>query len=86
MATLTQAFNSAKDKDDTITADQLTDLVNDQTGRDLSAKTIRAELRKMKVRDQAKFKNARYRIDKTVTEKVVKRFTKTSEPDEAQAS
>ena len=46
------------DSDTRISATQLSDLVN----RD--AKTVRARLRKMKVRDQSQFKNATWRITK----------------------
>jgi hypothetical protein len=76
-ATLTTLFNAAKDADNCISADDLTEIVQVLTEREsLSAKTVRQALRDMSVRDQSKYKNARYRIDKALTETVVKRFTR----------
>ena len=56
---VTAFFAENADSDSRITANQLSDLVN----RD--AKTVRARLRKMKVRDQSQFKNATWRITQT---------------------
>ncbi len=53
---VTAFFAENADSDSRISATQLSDLVN----RD--AKTVRARLRKMKVRDQSQFKNATWRI------------------------
>ena len=53
---VTAFFAENADSDKAISATQLSELVN----RD--AKTVRARLRKMKVRDQATFKNATWRI------------------------
>lgn len=48
--------------DDTITASELTDLINEFAERTLIDKTVRAHLRKMKRRDQSTMKNAVWRI------------------------
>jgi hypothetical protein len=74
--TFTQAFNEYKDADDCISADDLRDLIFDRTERDMSAKTIRAHLRKMKARDQKTLKNARWRIDKKLAQETVEHFDK----------
>lgn len=83
MATLTKAFNDLKAADDCISADDLRDLIADQTEVDLDAKTVRARLRKMQARDQGSLKGARWRIDKTTAEEVVKHYASRAE---AQAS
>lgn len=51
-------FKENAASDDCVTAQQIADFVE----RD--AKTVRALMRQMKVRDQAQFKNAQYRINK----------------------
>lgn len=74
--TLTAAFNDVADKDKTVSATELTDLINEFTERDLSAKTVRAHLRKVQARDQSQMKNAIWRISKTLAEDEVKHFTR----------
>lgn len=71
--TLTQAFNAVKVDDDCISADQLRDLIEDQTERSLDAKTVRAYLRKQFTRTEGE-KNARWRIDKEMAKTVVEHF------------
>lgn len=53
-------FKELASEDDKISASQLAQLVN----RD--AKTVRARLRKIAARDQEQFKNANWRITKTL--------------------
>lgn len=83
MATFTQAFNALKAADDCISADDLRDLIADQTEVDLDAKTVRARLRKMEARDQSTLKGARWRIDKATAEEQVQHYASRAE---AQAS
>lgn len=76
-------FNENADSDATITATQLSELVN----RD--AKTVRERLRKVAARNQSELKGARWRITKTiaVTElERVMRLEQASDSDEEQAS
>jgi hypothetical protein len=75
-------FNENADKDDKISASALAELVN----RD--AKTVRARLRKNAERDQEQFKNANWRITKTLAAKELTHFmkrdaTQTEEVEEA---
>lgn len=73
-----QAFSELCDRDETITAIELTDLINDHGERNVSDKTVRAHLRKMKVRDQSKMKNALWRITITVALSEYKYFERIS--------
>ena len=72
--TVTQRFNELSDADDCISADTLTDLIAEFTERELSSKTVRARLRAMQYRDQAQFKNARWRIDKATAESEIEHY------------
>lgn len=74
--TFTQAFKDYADKDETVSAIELTEIINEVAERDLSDKTVRAHLRKIKARDQREMKNAIWRIDKTLAESEVKHFTR----------
>ncbi len=76
-------FEQNADSDSRISATQLSELVN----RD--AKTVRARLRKMKVRDQSQFKNATWRITQAqATSELAHYLTRdqASEATETQAS
>lgn len=77
--TFTQAFNDIADKEETVSANELTELINEFAERDLSAKTVRAHLRKIAARNQKEMKNAIWRIDKKLAESEVKHFTRKSE-------
>ena len=64
--TLTKAFFASNaDKDDIISATQLTDMIATVTERDYSAKTVRARLRREFTR-KSEFKNSDWRITATV--------------------
>lgn len=74
--TFTQDFNEVKAEDNAISADQLRDLVETRSGISLDSKSVRARLRKMKARDQASLKGARWRIDKTLAQEFVDHYEK----------
>ncbi len=60
---LRELFKQHADAEQMISADNLTDIVQQVTEREsLSAKTVRAHLRKTKARDQSKMKQATWRI------------------------
>jgi hypothetical protein len=72
-------FKAVADADSTISADALTAIVQDVTQRDsLSAKTVRAHLRKTKARDQSKYKQANWRIVEELMLKTVTAFNRKS--------
>lgn len=62
--------------DDTVSAIELTDLINEFAQRELSDKTVRAHLRSLKTRDQSVMKNAVWRIDYTIAERELNYFTR----------
>lgn len=62
------AFFKENATDDSISASQLADICE----RD--AKTVRAHLRRIKSRDQSKYKNAQYRISQELATSVVEHF------------
>lgn len=72
------AFAEVADKDETVSAIELTDLINEHGERSVSDKTVRAHLRKLKRRDQSKFKNALWRITATVALDEFKYFERVS--------
>lgn len=67
---IVEAYFDEKASDEIITASELAELVN----RD--AKTVRARLRKLAVRDQSQFKNATWRITETIAESELEHYLK----------
>ena len=73
---LAKAFFEATDTvDDSITANQFTDLIATVTEHDYSAKTVRARLRRHFTRDD-EFKNATWRITLTVASEELEYYMK----------
>jgi hypothetical protein len=66
VASVASYFDANSDADGFITATNLRDLIEQVTGRDVLAKTVRGRLRAIKARDQKQFKNATWRIDATL--------------------
>ena len=73
-------FIAENGADGAISAPQLAELV----GRD--AKTVRGYLRRIKARNQAKYKGARWTIDETVATEALEHFTALDEKAKEQAS
>lgn len=61
---------------ETITASQLTSHLSELRKSELSAKTVRAYLRRIAARDQATLKNQRWGIDRAIAENAVQHFVK----------
>lgn len=61
---------------ETISADDLRDLIHEVTGRDLDSKTIRARLRKIQARDQKALKGAKWSITRTLAESEIDHYAK----------
>lgn len=80
--TFDSAFAEIADKDQTISASELTDLINEFAERTLSDKTVRAHLRKMKMRDQSKMKNAVWRITKAIADSELAYFNRKAQSAE----
>jgi len=72
--TFADTFAAIADADECISADDLRDLVESETGKSLNSKTVRAKLRAMQARDQKTLKNARWRIDETLAETFVESY------------
>ncbi len=68
-------FKINADKDNCISAAQLTDMIASVTERDYSDKTIRARLRKKHTR-QSEMKNANWRITATVSQAELEHYMK----------
>jgi hypothetical protein len=81
--TFQTAFADLQTKDETITASELTDLINEFADRTLSDKTVRAHLRKMKMRDQSKMKNAVWQITLAIAESELAYFNRRQQADDA---
>lgn len=67
--------------DETVTASELTDLINEFAQRELSDKTVRAHLRKVKARDQQTMKNAVWRITLEIADSEYKYFNRNKQAD-----
>jgi hypothetical protein len=79
-ASVTAFFEKNADSDGNITATQLTALVQQVTKNRLSeasaAKSVRGYMRSMKLRDQAQYRGASWRIDQTIAASVVTHFAR----------
>ncbi len=84
-ALVKECFKAQAEKDNCISAEQLTDLIAVAVERDYSSKTIRARLRKVHTRSVEQ-KNANWRITATVAQSEVEHYLQIASRQSKQAS
>lgn len=84
-ALVKECFKSQAEKDNCISAEQLTDLIAVVVERDYSSKTIRARLRKVHTRS-VELKNANWRITATVAQSELEHYMTIASRQSKQAS
>lgn len=72
----TDALSALFADSETITATQLTSHLSELRESELSAKTVRAYLRRIAARDQATLKNQRWGITREIAENAIAHFVK----------